>query len=203
VRTVTIEEDIGPATIIIGDRDNGGTAFDVLSGTTNLNTNTHTEIFQCVAVSPPAPIKLTIPSVNGGVNPTVGVGFSVVVQAQDGSSTPRIVAANTAVTLSLLTGTGALGGNPGCTIPTGSNTCTVTGVTYSVAEGGVSLTATRTSGDVLAAGNSAAFAVDAAMGSAAAIPTLSEWGKILLGLSLLALGAWRLGQGPGLPARAP
>jgi hypothetical protein len=28
----------------------------------------------------------------------------------------------------------------------------------------------------------------------AAIPTLSEWGKILLGLSLLALGTWRLGN---------
>jgi hypothetical protein len=194
VQTFTNEETIGPATIFIGDRDSGGTPFQVLAGTTNLNTNTHTEIYQCVAITPPPPTKLTIPSVNGGVSPTVGVGFNVVVQTQDGTSAPQNVAANTAATLSLLTGTGALGGSLGCTIPAGSNTCTVTGVTYSVAEGGVSLRATRTSGDVLAFGNSAAFAVDAARDPAAAIPTLSEWGKILLGLSLLALGAWRLGN---------
>ena len=192
VQTVTLEDTIGPGTIIIGNRDNGGIAFQVLAGTANLNTNTHTETYQCVAFSSPAPTKLTISSVNGGVNPSVGVGFSVVVQAQDASSTPQNAAANTAVTLSRLTGTGALGGTPGCTIPTGSNTCTVTGVTYSVAEGGVSLRATRTSGDELAAGNSAPFAVNAATEPAVAIPTLSEWGKILLGLSLLALGARRL-----------
>jgi len=194
VQTVTIEESIGPATIVIGDRDNGGIGFGVLNGTTNLNTNTHTNTYQCVAAPPTAPTKLTIASVNGGANPTVGLGFSVVVQAQDGTSAPQNVAANTALTLSLLTGTGALGGTPGCTIPAGSNACTVTGVTYSVAEGGVSLRATRTSGDVLAAGNSAAFTVDAVRDSVAAIPTLSEWGMILFGLSLLALGTWRLGN---------
>ena len=41
-QTVTLEETVGPGTIIIGDRDNGGTAFEVLVGTTNLNANTHT-----------------------------------------------------------------------------------------------------------------------------------------------------------------
>ena len=194
VQTIVLEDTVGPGTIIIGNRDNGGVVFQVLAGTANLNTNTHTETYQCVAVAPPSPTKLTVPSVNGGVNPTVGVGFSVVVQAQDGSSTPQNVAANTAVTLSLFTGTGVLGGTLGCTIPAGSNTCTVTGVTYSVAEGGVRLTVTRTSGDVLASGNSAAFTVDAARDPATAIPTLSEWGQILLGLSLLALGARRLGS---------
>lgn len=38
----TDEETVGPGTIIIGDRDNGGTAFDVLNGTVNINHNTHT-----------------------------------------------------------------------------------------------------------------------------------------------------------------
>lgn len=33
------EDTIGPGTIIIGDRDNGGIAFEVLSGTVNFNTN--------------------------------------------------------------------------------------------------------------------------------------------------------------------
>ena len=41
----TMEDTIGPGTIIIGDRDNGGTAFQVLAGTVNMNVNTHTENF--------------------------------------------------------------------------------------------------------------------------------------------------------------
>jgi hypothetical protein len=51
---VTFEDSIGPATIIIGDRDNGGTAFEVLAGTTNLNVATTfetvvTQYFQATA----------------------------------------------------------------------------------------------------------------------------------------------------------
>ena len=47
-QAVTLENTIGPGTIIIGNRDIGGTAFDVLAGTTNLNVNTdtHTDITQ-------------------------------------------------------------------------------------------------------------------------------------------------------------
>jgi hypothetical protein len=56
VQTVTFEETIGPGTIIIGDRDNGGTAFQVLAGTTNQNVNTHTTIFLCVAAAAVAAI---------------------------------------------------------------------------------------------------------------------------------------------------
>ena len=40
--SIQLEDTIGPGTIIIGDRDNGGTAFEVLAGTNNINTNTHT-----------------------------------------------------------------------------------------------------------------------------------------------------------------
>ena len=45
---VTLEDTVGPGTIIIGNRDTGGTAFQVLAGTNNLNVNTHTltQIFQ-------------------------------------------------------------------------------------------------------------------------------------------------------------
>jgi hypothetical protein len=46
---ITLEETIGPGTIIIGDRDAGGTAFEVLAGTQNVNVNTHTTTFRCVA----------------------------------------------------------------------------------------------------------------------------------------------------------
>lgn len=44
--SVTLENTLGPGTILIGDRDAGGTPFEVLAGTinTNFNLNTHTEI---------------------------------------------------------------------------------------------------------------------------------------------------------------
>ena len=84
VQTVTLEDTIGPGTIIIGNRDNViptppggcidtqallpsdmvfGRCFRVLSGTTNLNVNTHTQTFQCVAAvvaaaSVPVPLLL-------------------------------------------------------------------------------------------------------------------------------------------------
>ena len=41
---VTAETTLGPGTIIIGNRDLGGTAFEVLAGTNNINANTHTLI---------------------------------------------------------------------------------------------------------------------------------------------------------------
>jgi hypothetical protein len=111
---------------------------------------------------PPVPSQLGIPSVNGGAFPSLGSPFNVVVQSQDGSGIPQSVAASTGVTLSLHTGTGVLGGTLTCSIAAGSNSCTVVGATYSKAESGVSLTATRTSGDTLSAGNSAAFTVTGA-----------------------------------------
>ena len=104
--------------------------------------------------------KLVVTSVNGGSNPTAGAGFAVVVQAQDNSSSPANVTANTAVTLSLKTGTGTLGGTLSGTILAGTNQVTISGVTYSKAESGVVITATRTSGDTLTAGDSAAFTVN-------------------------------------------
>lgn len=104
--------------------------------------------------------KLAITSVNGGSNPTAGTGFNVVVQAQDNGGTPQNVIANTAVTLSLNTGAGTLGGTLTGTITAGSSSVTISGVTYDKAESGVILTATRTSGDNLTAGNSSAFTVN-------------------------------------------
>jgi len=108
----------------------------------------------------PTPPHLVITSVNGGVNPTAGTGFGVVVQAVVGLTTPTNVSANTAVTLSRAAGTGTLGGTLTGTILAGNNSVTISGVTYNKAESGVVLTATRTSGDTLPAGSSAAFAVN-------------------------------------------
>lgn len=129
--------------------------------------------------------KLAITSVNGGANPTAGTPFSVIVQAQDASGTPVNVAANTAVTLSRSAGTGTLGGTLTGTILAGGSSVTISGVTYTKAESGVVLTATRTSGDTLAAANSAAFTVNA---GAASTLTLTS-GNNQSGLALASLAS--------------
>ena len=103
--------------------------------------------------------KLTITFVNGGVNPTAGTAFSIVVQAQSVSGTPVNLLTDTTVTISRASGTGTLGGTLTGTIFAGSSSVTISGVTYTKAESGVVLTATRTSGDTLVAGTSAAFTV--------------------------------------------
>jgi hypothetical protein len=119
----------------------------------------HVSAFTLPAALSQLPMKLAVASVNGGVNPSAGVPFNVVVQALDCASAVQNVGLATSVTLSLVTGGGVLGGTLGCTIPAGSSSCTVTGVTYPIAEPGVVIAATRTSGDNLATGNSAPFGV--------------------------------------------
>ncbi len=67
------------------------------------------------------PVNLAITSVNNGFNPTYGTAFSVVVQAQDVNGNPASVLADTAVTLSVNTGTGILGGTLTGTIMAGNS----------------------------------------------------------------------------------
>jgi hypothetical protein len=55
VETITLEDTIGPGTIIVGNRDTGGTPANVPAGTSNTNINTHTTTFQCVAAVPALP----------------------------------------------------------------------------------------------------------------------------------------------------
>ena len=124
-----------------------------------LDQSNHLSAFTLPAALSTLPMKLAVTSVNGGASPMAGVPFNVVVQALDCASAAQNVGLATSVTLSRTSGTGALGGSLTCTIPAGSSSCTVTGVTYSVAEPSVVVTATRTSGDVLGAGASAPFAV--------------------------------------------
>ncbi len=128
------------------------------------------------------PTKLVVTSVNGGNNPTAGVGFSVVVQAQDASGAPGNVTANTGVSLSLKIGTGTLGGTLSGTISAGTNQVTIGGVTYTKAEGGIVLTASRTSGDPLNAGDSTGFAVNPA--AAAKVAFTTQPGNSILGSAI-------------------
>ena len=62
--------------------------------------------------------------------------------------------------LTLRSGTGTLGGTLTGTIPAGQSQVTISGVTYSKAESGVVLTASRTSGDEFVPGDSAPFTVN-------------------------------------------
>jgi len=109
-----------------------------------------------------SPTQLVFADVNSGSSPTAGVGFDVVVRAAAADLSAQNVVIDTTVQLSLATGIGTLGGGSSCVIPAGSSDCTVSGVTYSVADTGVVLTATRTAGDALTPSNSPPFSVVAA-----------------------------------------
>jgi len=115
--------------------------------------------FKYATAAPVPPTQLAIPTVNGGSNLYAGTAFSVVVQSIDANGSPQPVIATTAVRLSVKTGTGSLGGSVNGSITSGTSSATITGITYSKAETGVALTATRTSGDNLTPANSAAFTV--------------------------------------------
>jgi hypothetical protein len=131
------------------------------------------------------PTKLAVTSVNGGSSPAVGTAFNVVVQAQDNGGTPQNVRSNTAISLSLNTGTGTLGGTLTGTIPAGTISVTISGVTYTKAESGVSLTATQTSGDNLTAANSSSFTVNPGNQTI----TFSSPGNQTYGVGPITLGA--------------
>ncbi len=108
----------------------------------------------------PPPSRLAIISVNAGRPPVAGAGFAVIVQARDAGGAPRDVPAATRVSLSLRAGAGILGGTLAGTIPAGASRITIRGVTYTRAESGVVLSASRTTGPALAGGDSAPFTVD-------------------------------------------
>jgi len=90
---------------------------------------------------------------------TAGVGFDVIVRALDASNAAANVLGNTGISLSATGGaTQALGGTTTGQINAGSSSVTISGVTYPIGES-ITITATRTSGDVLAAGVSNSFLV--------------------------------------------
>lgn len=104
------------------------------------------------------PTKLKI-SVVSPTSPQINTGFSITVQSQDNNSLAQNVAFATSFSVSLNSGNGTLAGTLSGIIPAGASSVLVSGLTYNLEENGVSLTATRTAGDVLAAGNSGNFNV--------------------------------------------
>lgn len=109
-------------------------------------------------INPTFPTKLVITSITPS-SPLVNTNFDVTIQAQDNSNAPQNVLTNTDVQLNVVTGTGTLVGSTSGTITAGTNTLTITGVNYSVAENGVVISADRVNGDILTSGNSSAFNV--------------------------------------------
>jgi hypothetical protein len=105
-----------------------------------VNANLATNFAGASAAVIPAPTKLAITSVNGGFYPLVGQAFNVVVQAQDAAGVPRFQSTDQAVSLSLHTGTGPLGGTLACVITGGQSAC-IAAPTYPVQDTGVSVTA--------------------------------------------------------------
>ncbi len=104
------------------------------------------------------PTKLVIASISPA-SPTVGQPFSITVQAQDNTDAPQAVTSTTTISLARLAGTGTLGGTTTGSISNGQSSTVISGLTYSVAESGVTLQASATSGMSLAAGTSAEFSV--------------------------------------------
>jgi autotransporter-associated beta strand protein len=145
--------------------DSGSYAGDVTGATITLDTVTK-QLILTAETTFLGPVQLAV-QVNGGANPTAGVSFDVVVQAQNGSGIATNVLTDTAVILSLDTGTGTF--LPlSDTILTGHSQITFSGLNYDKAESGVVLKATRISGDSLTPGLSTAFTVTTAAVSATA-----------------------------------
>ncbi|MCC7374950.1 MAG: cadherin-like domain-containing protein [Verrucomicrobiales bacterium] len=137
----------GDWTLFIADVSSGGGTSTVVAWSLEID-----------AVTEP-PSQLAITSINGGASVTAGTPFSVEIRALDVNGEFSNVGTNTAVSLSLDSGNGTLGGTLSGTITNGTSTLTLSGATYSRAESGVALTATRDSGDNLASADSSTFAV--------------------------------------------
>lgn len=112
-----------------------------------------------ITALPSAATKLVVVSVNGGNDVVDNTPFSVVIQAQDDNGNPQNVSQATTVSLSVLTGFGTLGGTTSGVMATGTNSLTISGVTYSPEDFAVELQADATSGETLDPGTSVAFNV--------------------------------------------
>jgi hypothetical protein len=103
--------------------------------------------FTFVAAAPPT--KLVVKSVNGGNAIFKSQSFSITVQTQDAAGNVQNVVANTDIQITKNTGTGTLAGTLTGQIAAGSNSVTISGLTYDAAGTGIKLNVARTSGDNL------------------------------------------------------
>ncbi len=134
-----------------GCTDTNTNSTDFSSGTAAPRNSSTTAVY-CY------PIKLVVSSITPS-SPTAGATFNVTVQAQDFGNNLNNVIASTGITLSTNGNAGTIGGTTTGTITAGTNSVTISGVILPNPGTGVTITATRTSGDALAAGTSATFTV--------------------------------------------
>jgi autotransporter-associated beta strand protein len=110
-------------------------------------------------VQPPS--KMVITAITPA-SPSAGKGFSMTIQSLDPSNNPSPVLAAMAFSLTTNNNAGAIGGTITGEIASGTNSIILTGVTLATIGTGATITATRTSGDVLATATSPPFDVLAA-----------------------------------------
>ena len=119
------------------------------------DTNTVIATSNQVSVVPPSKLAVYIDQ-----NATAGPpGFSLTVESQTTSGARANVLTDTTVSIGLKAGTGVLAGTLTGMIPAGSSQVTIGLATYTKAESGVVVTATRTSGDPLTTADSLPFTV--------------------------------------------
>ncbi|GAB5408336.1 MAG: hypothetical protein BalsKO_07010 [Balneolaceae bacterium] len=139
-----------------------GSSMDIKVTITKLDSGDEDVAFDNIEVygiaSGGTPTQIAVTEINGGSSPSNGTAFDVTVELQDGDDNPIVASQDTSITLSLATGSGALGGTLTGTVSSGSATATLSGVTYDATETGVSITATNTGGS-LTAGTSSTFEV--------------------------------------------
>ncbi len=92
-------------------------------------------------------------------NPSVNTNFTMIVRPVDGSGAVKNVSTTTTINVARTAGTGTLGGVVNVAIPAGSSAATFSAVNYNVVENGVTITASRTAGDVLTSFTTAPFNV--------------------------------------------
>jgi len=131
-----------------------------------------------VRVEPPN--KLAIYVENATAGPP---GFSMTVESQIASGARANVLMDTAVSIALKTGTGVLSGTLNGTIPAGSSRLTIGPATYTKAESGVVVSATRTSGDTLTTADSPPFTVNG--GAAVRLVFVTQPGNTTAGSTIL------------------
>jgi hypothetical protein len=100
--------------------------------------------------------KLAITNISPAT-PIANSPFSVTVQSRDSNNLATNVSTNTNVTLSV--SAGHLQGTTNGIINTQNNSVTFNGLSFSSADSNITLTATATSGDTLASGNSSPFSI--------------------------------------------
>ena len=145
--SISIDDEIGEIYVVLSIRNDGGSGY---SGFDNFKV-TGTAIGTI-------PSKLAVTSINNGNSPSVNTAFNVIVQLQDEGNNPTNATQDISVTLSKATGSGTVTGTLTGTILNGTHSITFSGVTYDIAESGVSITATNTEGSVTA-GTSSSFSV--------------------------------------------